>query len=91
MTVHVHIPSSLRESTAQQSQVDVSATTVGSALQQLIAGYPGLEGRLLSASGELHSFVNVFVGERNIRDMQGLATGLTSGQTLLIVPALAGG
>ena len=91
MTVHVHIPSSLRESTEQQSQVSVSANTVEAAMQQLIAHYPGLDGKLLSATGELHSFVNVFVGERNIRDLQGLATSLSDGQTLLIVPALAGG
>lgn len=91
MTVHVHIPSSLRESTGQQSQVEVSAATVGAAMQQLVDSYPGLDGKLLSASGELHSFVNVFIGERNIRELQGMATGLAHGQTLLIVPALAGG
>lgn len=91
MTIHVHIPSSLRESTEQQSQVDVSAATVGAAMQQLVDSYPGLDGKLLSSSGELHSFVNVFVGDRNIRELQGLATGLSNGQTLLIVPALAGG
>lgn len=91
MTVHVHIPSSLRESTGQQSQVEVSAATVGAAMQQLVDNYPGLDGKLLSASGELHSFVNVFIGDRNIRELQGLATGLANGQTLLIVPALAGG
>lgn len=91
MTIRIHIPSSLRESTEQQSQVDVSATTVGAAMQQLVDSYPGLDGKLLSTSGELHSFVNVFVGERNIRELQGLATGLSNGQTLLIVPALAGG
>ncbi len=91
MTIRIHIPSSLRESTEQRSQVDVSAATVGDAVQRLVASYPGLDGKLLSASGELHSFVNVFVGERNIRELQGLATGLSNGQTLLIVPALAGG
>lgn len=91
MTVHVHIPSSLRESTEQQSQVELNAETVGAAIQQLVASYPALNGKLLSPSGELHSFVNVFIGERNIRQMQGLATELSHGQTLLIVPALAGG
>ena len=91
MTVRIRIPSNLRELTQQQGVVEVSANTVGGALQELVASYDSLEGKLLSSTGELHSFVNVFVGEHNIRDLQGLATELAAGQTVLIVPALAGG
>ena len=91
MTVQIRIPSNLRELTEQQGEIVVTANTVRSAIAELVANFPGLEGKLLSPMGELHSFLNIFVGERNIRDMQGLATDISAGQTLLIVTALAGG
>ncbi|MCA9159637.1 MAG: MoaD/ThiS family protein [Planctomycetales bacterium] len=91
MTIQIRIPSSLRELTDQQAEIEVAANSVEDAIQELVGRFPRLEGKLLSPSGELHSFLNIFVGERNIRDMQGLATEIPSGQTLLIVSALAGG
>lgn len=91
MTTQIRIPSSLRELTEQQAEIGVTASTVGAAIQELVKRFPRLEGKLLSPEGELHSFLNIFMGERNIRDMQGLATDIPSGQSLLIVSALAGG
>lgn len=91
MTTQIRIPSSLRELTEQQAEIEVTANSVEAAIEELVDSFPRLEGKLLSSSGELHSFLNIFVGERNIRDMQGLATVIPSGQTLLIVSALAGG
>ncbi len=91
MTTQVRIPSSLREWTEHRAEIEVAAGSVESVIEELVAIFPGLDGKLLAPSGELHSYLNFFVGERNIRDMQGLATEIRSGQTLLIVSAVAGG
>lgn len=91
MTVRVHIPANLREFTDGRSSVELSGDCVQVTLSELTARYPLLHDRLLSSSDELHSFVNVFVGGRSIRDLDGLQTSLAAGDTLLIVPALAGG
>ncbi len=91
MPIHIRIPSNLRELTEQQGEIEITANTVEASIQELVASFPRLEGKLLSPAGELHSFLNIFVGERNIRDLQGLATEVPAGQTLLIVSALAGG
>ncbi len=91
MTAQIRIPSNLRDLTEQRGEIEITASTVEAAIQELVASFPQLEGKLLSPTGELHSFLNIFVGERNIRNLQGLATEVSAGQTLLIVSALAGG
>lgn len=91
MSVSIQIPANLRAFTAQQSRVVVTGATVAAALDELCQQHPQLRDKLLSAAGELHSFVNVFVEGRAIRELNGLATPLSDGDSLLIVPALAGG
>lgn len=91
MTTQIRIPSNLRELTERQGEIEVTADSVEAAIRELVASFPRLDGKLLSPKGELHSFLNIFVGERNIRDLQGLATEIPAGQTLTIVSALAGG
>ncbi len=89
--IHIHIPANLREYTDGRTSVEVTGEQVGEALHQLCASYPPIYDRLLSDSGQLHSFVNVFMNGRSIRDLDGLNTKLEEGGSLLIVPALAGG
>lgn len=91
MTMRVSIPSNLRAHCEQQSSVPVAGDTVAEVLEDLTTRFPELRSKLLSEERGLHSFINVFVNGRNIRDLQGLATGLSENDTLLIVPALAGG
>lgn len=69
----------------------MGGTTVGAALEEFVAAHPGVGERLLDANGGLHRFVNVFVGDDDVRDLRGLATPLGPDDVLAIVPAVAGG
>lgn len=90
-TVTIRIPMPLRTYTDNASEIRVEAATVGEALQRLGAAHSGVLPRVLSPDGELRQFVNVFVGDRNIRSLNGLATSLAEGDVIVIVPAVAGG
>lgn len=90
-SVTIRIPMPLRAYTGNASEVRVEAATVGEALQRLGAAHSGVLARVLSPEGELRQFVNVFVGDRNIRSLDGLATPLSEGDVIVIVPAVAGG
>lgn len=87
----VIIPTALRKHTNGQNRVDVPAETVNSALEQLVAAHPNLRPSLFDDAGQLVSFVNVFVNDRNIRDLDNGATSLKESDEILLVPAIAGG
>jgi molybdopterin converting factor small subunit len=91
--VTFHIPGALREFTAGQSTVQTgdSAATVGAALSILWTIYPGLRDRIVTEQGNVREHINVFVGQENIRYTGGLATPVTSGSEISIVPAVSGG
>jgi molybdopterin converting factor small subunit len=89
--VTIRIPTPLRTYTGGSDEVRVQAGTVGEALAALGAAHDGVLARVLSPEGELRQFVNVFVGSRNVRSLQGLATPLAPGDVISIVPAVAGG
>ena len=89
--VLVRIPTQLRELSGGLSEVKVEAATVGGVLDGLEAAHPGFRGRLFDDAGKLRRFVNIFVADEDIRFLQGLDTALSDGQTLSIVPAVAGG
>jgi sulfur-carrier protein len=91
MSVTVRIPTQLRTLTGGAGQVDVDGTTVGEALKALDADHPGLAERLFDEGGNLRRFVNVFLADEDVRFLDGLATPVAPGQTLSIVPAVAGG
>jgi molybdopterin synthase sulfur carrier subunit len=91
MSVTVRIPTQLRTLTGGAGQVDVDGTTVGEALKALDADHPGLAERLFDGEGNLRRFVNVFLADEDVRFLDGLATPVAPGQTLSIVPAVAGG
>lgn len=91
MAVKVVIPTPLRQFTAKQESVDLEAKTVGEALNSLTSRYADLRKHLYSEDGRLRSFVNVYVNDEDIRFLQKEKTTLTQGDTISIVPSIAGG
>ncbi len=91
MAVTVRVPTQLRSLTGGVGEVPVEGATVGEALRALDARHPGLAERIFDPEGGLRRFVNVFVAEEDIRFLDGLATPVADGQTISVVPAVAGG
>jgi adenylyltransferase/sulfurtransferase len=87
----LRIPTPLRAYTGGQSEIDLPGQTVGELLDNLAEGYPALKPHLFNESGSLRPFVNLFLGEENITDLQGVSTPLQEGDRLLIIPSIAGG
>lgn len=87
---HVKIPTPLRQYTSNQAEVSVSGSTVGQALEDLAAQFPALRPHLYEGDS-LRGFVNVFLGEEDIRFLQELDTPIDADARLRIVPAIAGG
>jgi molybdopterin converting factor small subunit len=91
MSVMVRLPSQLRALVGGAAEVEVEATDVRGAIAAANAAHPGLADRVLDTGGNLRRFVNVFVADEDIRFLQGLDTPVASGQTVSLVPAVAGG
>jgi molybdopterin synthase sulfur carrier subunit len=91
MSVTIRVPTTLRTLTGGESQVQVEASTVQEALDALEAAHPGFSDKLLDGDGSLRRFVNVFVADDDVRFLDGMATPIPDGETLSIVPAVAGG
>jgi sulfur-carrier protein len=87
----VRIPTQLRTLSGGASEVAVDGSTVGEVLKGLDAAHPGFGDRIFDESGKLRRFVNVFVGDEDIRFHQGVDTPVEGGTTVSIVPAVAGG
>ena len=91
MSVEIRLPTALRAFADKHEKIVVEAKNVGEALNALFAQHDRLKAQLLSPDGKLRSFVNVYVNDDDARDKQGLATPVKDGDTVLIVPAIAGG
>ena len=91
MTATVRIPTQLRPLPGGAGEVAATGSTVGEVLKALDAAHPGLGERLFDEAGRLRRFVNVFVADEDIRFLDGLDTAVADGQTVSIVPAVAGG
>ena len=91
MSVKVRIPTQLRTLSGGAGEIAVDGASVGEVLTALEVAHPGFAERLYDESGALRRFVNVFLAEEDIRVLDGLATPVADGQTLSIVPAVAGG
>jgi MoaD family protein len=91
MAVKVIIPTPLRAYAGKQESVEVQAATVGEALNALTAKHGELKKHLYSDDGRLRSFVNVYVNDEDIRYLQKDQTALKAGDTISIVPSIAGG
>ena len=91
MTVTVRIPTTLRHLSSGMSTVQVEGSTLAEVLTELSIMYPGFTDRLLDSGGNLHKFLNIFVDDDDIRYLQGLETRISTGQTVSVIPAVAGG
>ena len=87
----VRIPPVLRASAGGNKQVEVSGATVGDVLAALVERYPSLGSQLLTDEGELNRFVNVYLNDQDIRYLQQRATPIDERDTLIVLPAMAGG
>jgi molybdopterin converting factor small subunit len=90
-TVVVRIPTILRSYTGGESEVKVTGDTLRDVVADLEANYTGIAARILDDSGKLRRFVNVYVGEEDVRFEDGLGTATPAGTTVSIIPAVAGG
>jgi len=87
----VLIPTPLRQYTGKQDHVQVTGTTVGEVLNTLATQYPDLRKQIFNEEGRLRSFVNVYVNDEDIRYLQKDQTRVKEGDTISIVPSIAGG
>ena len=91
MAVKVMIPTPLRVYTGKRDSTEVTATTVGEALSGLTTQFGDLRKHLFTEDGKLRSFVNVYVNDEDIRYLNKEATPTKDGDTISIVPSIAGG
>ena len=91
MSAKVRVPTIFRTLTGGQNQVEVDGGTVSEVLDALEAVHPGFKGRLLDGDGNLVRSVNVFVADDDVRYTGGLDTKVPDGETVTIMPAVAGG
>jgi sulfur-carrier protein len=87
----VRIPPTLRVATGGAKQVEVAGGTVREVVAGLIVLHPGLESQLIGPDGDLNRFVNAFLNDTDVRHLQALDTPVAEGDTLLLLPAMAGG
>jgi molybdopterin converting factor small subunit len=90
MAVTVRIPTPLRTLTGGEEQVQADGSTVQQVIENLEKHHPGIRDRLLDEKG-VRRFVNIYVGDEDIRFLDGLSTALKGGEEVSIVPAIAGG
>jgi molybdopterin converting factor small subunit len=90
METTIRIPTPLRTLTAGQDEVKAAGATVADVIEDLEKRHPGIKDRLLDAKG-VRRFINIYVGEEDIRFLDGLKTQLKAGDAISIVPAIAGG
>ncbi len=91
MAVSVRIPTPLRTLSGGASEVTVDGSNVAEVLKALESEHPGFHDRLFDDAGNLRRFVNVFVADEDIRFLDNLETPVEDGQTVSIIPAVAGG
>ena len=91
MSVTVRVPTLLRAYTAGASEVAVEGDTLAEVVSALEAAHPGIAARVLDDEGKLRRFVNVYVGDEDVRFASGLDTPTPAGSTVSVIPAVAGG
>jgi molybdopterin converting factor small subunit len=91
MSVSVRIPTILRTYTGGESEVSAEGGTLGEVLESLEGSYPGIKGRILDDQGAIRRFVNVYVGNDDVRFLEALETSTPAGAQVSVIPAVAGG
>jgi sulfur-carrier protein len=87
----IRIPPVLRPAVGGEREINAAGENVGEILQAVVAEHPGTETQLFGADGDLNRYVNVYVNDEDVRVLDGLATTVGDGDTLVILPAMAGG
>jgi len=87
----VRIPPVLRPKTGGQSEVEATGGNVGEVLRALTAEYPDTQSQLFGDEGDLNRYVNVYLNDEDVRVLSGLETAVKDGDTVVILPAMAGG
>ncbi len=87
----VRIPPVLRPQTGGQPEIEAAGASVGEVLRALTAAHPDTEPQLFGADGELNRYVNVYLNDEDVRVLDGLETAVADGDTVVILPAMAGG
>jgi adenylyltransferase/sulfurtransferase len=85
------VPTPLRSYTSGRAEINVAGRNVGEALDDLVRQFPTLKPHLYNGDDKLRPFVNLFVGQDNIQDLQGLDTPLAEDARMLLIPSIAGG
>jgi molybdopterin synthase sulfur carrier subunit len=91
VSVSVRIPTILRTYTGGDSEVSADGATLAEVLEDLDAKFSGIKARILDDNGELRRFVNVYVGNDDVRFLENLATATPDGSQISVIPAVAGG
>ena len=91
MSVSVRIPTILRTYTNGESEVKADGSTLAEVLESLDGSYPGIKGRILDEQGSIRRFVNVYVGNDDVRFLEALDTSTPDGAQVSVIPAVAGG
>ena len=91
MAIEVRIPTILRTYTGGESEVTAEGATLAEVLDDLEANHTGIRARILDDAGDIRRFVNVYVGNDDVRFLDGLGTATPEGAQLSIIPAVAGG
>ncbi len=87
----IKIPPVLRASVGGEKELSAAGDNVGAVLRDLASAHPATEGQLFSADGELNRYVNVYLNDEDVRVLDGLETAVGDTDTLVILPAMAGG
>jgi molybdopterin converting factor small subunit len=87
----IKIPPVLRAQTGGEAEVSAGGGTVGEALRELVAAHPGTSEQLFSPEGDLNRYVNVYLNDEDVRVLDGLDTSASDSDTIVILPAMAGG
>jgi molybdopterin synthase sulfur carrier subunit len=87
----VRIPPVLRPQTGGQPEVEAAGSNVGEVLRALTADHPATSEQLFGEDGDLNRYVNVYLNDEDVRVLDGLDTGVKEGDTVVILPAMAGG
>jgi sulfur-carrier protein len=91
MSVEVKIPTVLRKHTNGEATVDASGSTIRELIEDIASRYPEFREKVVTDSGDLHRFINVYANDEDVRYLQGMDTAVADGDTVAILPAVAGG
>ncbi|GHV51778.1 MoaD family protein [Synergistales bacterium] len=91
MPVTIQIPTALRAFTDSKSEIQAEGSTAEEVIKNFAETYPDIRTHLYDENGKLRSFINIYLGDSNIKDLAGLGTPTKDGDALTLVPAIAGG